>query len=67
MSCTIPSGLITDLSANSRSVAVGSRTGMPSFSQAPVVRMLMASPRSTNVFGNECPEICTVTMGFPGS
>ena len=48
-------------------MVVGSKAHMHNFSQAPVVRILMAGPRSTNVFGNEWPEICTVTMGFPGS
>ena len=67
MSYIIPSGLVIDLSASSRSVVIGSKVDMPSFLQAPVVRMLMAAPRSTNVFRNDQPEICTVTMGFLGS
>ena len=66
MSCNVPSGLKTDLSASSNKV-VGSKAVIPNFSQVLVVNMLMAAPKSTNVFGKEWPEICTVTMGFPGS
>ena len=32
-----------------------------------VVRILIAAPKSTKAFGNDCPCICTVTIGFPMS
>ena len=65
MSCNIPFGPITYLLASSNSVAVGSKVDMPNFSHVHIVKVLMDTPKSTNVFGKEWPKICTVTMGFP--
>ena len=55
MSCNIPSSLITDLSASSSKVDVGSNIVIPNFSPVSVVKMLMATPKSTNLFEKEWP------------
>ena len=67
MSCNISSHLIKNILASSSKVAAGYNTAMPNFSQVSVVKMLMAAPKSTNVFGKEWLEMCTVTMEFPAS
>ena len=46
-SCSMPSGLTTDRSANSNKVEVGSADVMPSFWQVAVANILIAAPRST--------------------
>jgi len=32
-----------------------------------VVKILIAAPKSIKAFGKECPLICILTIGFPGS
>ena len=32
-----------------------------------VFRIFIAAPKSTKAFGEECPLIFTITIGFPGS
>jgi len=51
----VPSGLITDRSASSNKVEVGSTDVTPSFWQVDVVRMLIAAPRSTKTLVKVCP------------
>jgi len=50
-SCSVPSGLTTDRSANSSKVEVGSTDVMPKFGQVVVVKLLIAAPRSTKALG----------------
>ena len=50
-SCSVPSSLTTDRSANSSKVEVGSTDVMPNFWQVVVVKMLIATPRSTKALG----------------
>jgi len=66
-SCSVPSGLTTDRSANSSKVEVGYIDVMPSFRQVVVVKILIAAPKSTKAFEKVFPLICTVTIGFPRS
>ena len=46
-SCSAPSGLTTDRSANSSEVEVGSTDVIPIFWQVVLVKILIAAPRST--------------------
>jgi len=50
-SCSVPSALTTDWSANFSKVEMGSTDVMPSFWQVVVVKMLIAVPRSTKALG----------------
>ena len=66
-SSRIPSGLMVDLSANSKIVGVGLRLVSPSFLTVSIVITLIAAPRSTSTLGICVCPICTVTVGLPGS
>lgn len=57
---------MTERSASSSKVVVGSKAVMPSTLQVSIVRMVMVAPKSTKALGKEQPFIWTVTMGFPG-
>ena len=68
MSCNLPTGFTTDLSMSSNIVEVGSKEVIHRTLQVSVVRILMDTPKSTNVFGktttlylnryHEIPWVC---------
>ena len=66
-SSKIPSGLIVDMSANSRMVGVGLRFVNPHFCIVYIVITLMATPRYNSTFGIYVFPIFTMTLGFPRS
>jgi len=57
MSYNVPTGLTVDLSTSSNIIEVGSKEVIPKTLQVSMVRMLMATPKSTSVFGKKQPCI----------
>jgi hypothetical protein len=51
ISCSVPTGITTDQSANCKIIGVGSKESKPRVLQVSIVRMLMDAPKSTSVFG----------------
>jgi hypothetical protein len=66
-SSTLPTGLMTDLSANSIMVWVGLNYLIWIFCIVSKGITLISSPKSMSVFGKEMPLISIVTTGFPRS
>ena len=66
-SSRIPSGLMVDLSTNSKMVGVGLILVSPIFFTVSIVMTLIAAPKSTSTLGICVCPICTVTVGFLGS
>ena len=67
ISSNTPSGLIIDRSASCSKVGVKRRLGSFSCSIVCLLIMLIAAPKSINVFGISIPFICVLTIGLPGS
>jgi hypothetical protein len=55
MYCNVPTGLTTNLSPNSNIIEVVSKEVIPMTLQVLMVRILMAAPKSTSVFGRKHP------------
>jgi hypothetical protein len=55
--CNVPTSLTTNLSANSNIIEVVLKEVIPRTLQVLMVRMLMAAPKSTSVFGRKHPCI----------
>ena len=62
-----PSHLIIDLSASCSKVGVKRRLGSLSCSIVCLLIMLIAAPKSIEVFGISIPFICVLTIRLPGS
>jgi hypothetical protein len=55
ISCNVPTGRNTDRSANCNIIVVGSKEIKPRVLQVSIVRMFMATPKSTCILGKEQP------------
>jgi hypothetical protein len=57
ISYNVPTGLTTNRSTNCNIIGVGSKEVKPRMLQVLMVKILMATPKSTSVFGKEQPSI----------